>query len=544
MIKQLKQAVVPSCLLMSAMHATALKPFVHPESSQDYVFIENNLDKEYFIAPKNTDPRFTGANVWTKYNVNQTSLGYMGYNRLFSYNYQKPTYVDYWITGGNIDNPYLGQRCQTNYTNCPASGIITPDYKDRYGAYKIPLVLNADDGLYTRAIFSDSAYEYFKNQSVGTVNQFNFEACATTEEYSPQLGTFCRDASSGNWYTSPFKVTKKGHITLTDTKAFQEIWYGTDGTPYLDPNAMYCKNDTVLNIKGITCKMVKYNIQGTPTFADFGPVYLSMKTDNAALKFTPLANDLLINGGTANWYYHNADTLLYLMVTTGDNYLSVFFNNHFFQSLAKAKVNIRNADNLFTFAVRDTAVPQSGFYQFSMGTKIELIPREYSVSIQPKGLPEGTTPVKSGKINDTQPISFEYIVKQSAPRQADTIKAYVNAESVMKNGETYCLFKSADNKLQVPIPAWLSMKDDASQEIKQYSGCDINKRLDMRSARWSAEPWDSFGSGYFYRTDLKLIFPMDHPVSQHTVDDVDWEGKVRAEGEIKIEAQWNGVNFP
>ena len=31
--------------------------------TNDIVFIENNIDNEYFITPQKTDPRFSGANV-------------------------------------------------------------------------------------------------------------------------------------------------------------------------------------------------------------------------------------------------------------------------------------------------------------------------------------------------------------------------------------------------------------------------------------------------------------------------------------------------
>ena len=39
--------------------------------TNDIVFIENNIDNEYFITPQKTDPRFSGANVFTKYSDNQ-----------------------------------------------------------------------------------------------------------------------------------------------------------------------------------------------------------------------------------------------------------------------------------------------------------------------------------------------------------------------------------------------------------------------------------------------------------------------------------------
>lgn len=51
--------------------------------SNSYFFIENQVDGEYFITPQSTDPRFSGANAFTKYaSGDQRSLGYMGYTGL------------------------------------------------------------------------------------------------------------------------------------------------------------------------------------------------------------------------------------------------------------------------------------------------------------------------------------------------------------------------------------------------------------------------------------------------------------------------------
>lgn len=544
MIKPIQKTALLGAILLlsSSMANAALTPKYDPAGHQDYIFFENTLDKEYFIASYVRNPRFSGSNVWNKFRSEQDSLGYMGTDQSLTNGYN----VDFWMEDGKITGPYQGLRCQISDKKCPPTGYLPAELVNNNGAFKMIAGASIDQGGKARASFASGAYEHFKNKTVDSTEDISLHACQTKEDYNPAAGQFCKDASRGNYWIFDFNLTKKGHVTLYDTKAFQEIWYGTDGTIYLNPNAQYCQMAVVKGSNGVVCKMLKYNAQGNT--ANYSrDIYLHMITDNAAFNFTPAAADLQIDGGNGVWKDYNDDNThnrVSEMLRSGDNYISVFFNQSFFKKLAAKKVNLRNIDNLFTFALRNKALIQSGFYQFSVATKIELIPREYSVSIQPKGLPEGTTPVKSGKINDYQPITFEYIVKQSAPRQADTIKAYVNAESVMKNGESYCLFRSADNTLQVPIPAWLSMYDDANQEIKEYSGCNINKQLDMRSARWSEEPWDSFGSGYFYRADLKLTFPMDHPVSQYTVDDIDWLGKVRAEGEIRVEAQWNGVDFP
>ena len=44
-----------------------------------FLFIENDIDGEYFITPSALDPRFSGSNTWVKYGTSQVSLGDLGY---------------------------------------------------------------------------------------------------------------------------------------------------------------------------------------------------------------------------------------------------------------------------------------------------------------------------------------------------------------------------------------------------------------------------------------------------------------------------------
>lgn len=547
MIKQIQKFGLLCSTVTIAMNASALTPTPKALGHQDYVFIENNIDKEYFIAPYNIDPRFSGANVWTRYGRykggTQDSLGYMG--NAYSLG-TAGSFVDIWMESGKFFRPYLGIRCRVSSSStCPGSGYVGAELVNNEGAFKAVVPPGSPDynGGLARGSFGPGAYEYFKNLSVGTTEDIYMHVCTTKEYYSPANGGRCKNAQKGNYWVLGFNLTKMGHFTLLDTKAFQEIWYGTDGTPYLNPNGQYCHFSVVNKKDGIECKMLKYNAKGDVAKYDVS-YKLSMITDTDVLGFTPPSTTIYIDGGNGAWKPYSDLSQLNKMLVSGENYISVFFTKDFFKKLADAKVNVRNAKSLFTFAIKNSGLSQSGFYQFSVSTELDIIPREYSLSIQPKGLPEGSTPVQSGMIGDSRPILFNYTVKQSAPRQADTIEAYVNAPRVMKNGQSYCSFKSADNKTEVAIPAGLSATSSTNQEIKQYSGCDITKRLNLKNAMWSAVPWDSFGSGYFYSTDLQLIFPMNDPASEKSIAGLDWNGKVQAEGEIKVEAKWIGVNFP
>lgn len=59
--------------------ALALNAVSSGSVSNNYLFIENAIDSEYFITPSALDPRFSGSNTWIKYGTSQVSLGYLGF---------------------------------------------------------------------------------------------------------------------------------------------------------------------------------------------------------------------------------------------------------------------------------------------------------------------------------------------------------------------------------------------------------------------------------------------------------------------------------
>ncbi len=52
-----------------------------------------------------------------------------------------------------------------------------------------------------------------------------------------------------------------------------------------------------------------------------------------------------------------------------------------FQKALKAGTDLTNKDELFTFYFDNSVTPQSGYYQFTPSTLINIIPREYGISI-------------------------------------------------------------------------------------------------------------------------------------------------------------------
>lgn len=85
------------------MPALALNAISSGSVSNNYLFIENAIDSEYFITPSALDPRFSGSNTWIKYGTSQVSLGYLGFVGWTAHgNY----YQDMWIDNSPINGPF------------------------------------------------------------------------------------------------------------------------------------------------------------------------------------------------------------------------------------------------------------------------------------------------------------------------------------------------------------------------------------------------------------------------------------------------------
>ncbi len=139
--------------------------------------------------------------------------------------------------------------------------------------------------------------------------------------------------------------------------------------------------------------------------------------------------------------------------------------------------------------------PQSGYYQFTPSTLINIIPREYGISIIAS---DGSAhPKASGKIGSETPITFEYKVTTSASRQADSITAQVTGDAINIYGQPYCLFTSADETLKVPVPAFLEWTSAAGNAVRVRNSCGENP-VDMTNAAWVQTAWNAnVNDGFF-----------------------------------------------
>lgn len=516
--------------------AMALRGSASPAVNNSILFIENAIDNEYFITPASLDPRISGANEWVRYDTGQRSLAYMGY---VGWTAGTRNYVDMWIDNSPMQGTFQGIRCATG-TNCPAAGHIAGEGTDENGFYHAQVQgAGITGGAYGFASFAEGAYDYFRNMAVGGRETYVLNFCSTTINYDYASGQRCKDQSSGTWRYQNFTVNKTGHLSLESTNALQEIWIASDGTPNLSKDNGYCELGTVGGTDGVICKMVAYKLNQTSVLNT--STYIRMYANTSLLGFTPAAASVRFSGDGQTWYNYSGTTTRYNNVFTNDGeYIYVYFSKVFLKNLVDRGINITQ-EQPFTFGFRNAVVVESGFYQFTPSLGLIFTPKEYGISIVPAG--NSLSPSASGKIGDTSPIEMDYIVTVSGPRQADTITAQVIGDSTTVDGIPYCLFQSTQDGLSVAIPAYLQYNGQQGNAIQKRNSCG-DPAIDMSNALWRQTPWDvnSSDDGSYFSTDLKLLFPMDDRRSMLTLSGSDWEGVVSATGEIKVTANWVGVN--
>ncbi|MCG5282197.1 fimbrial protein [Providencia rettgeri] len=521
-----------SCLLNGVFSSSGLAVAL----SNSYVFIENGVDNEFFVTPRSLDPRFTGANKFSRYSArNQESLGYMGYTNTSIRANQN---VDIWFENSPIDSPFIGNRCMRNYCNRD-TGYWPAQYVGRNGAYKIVQDNTLGEGAYARGIFSESTYQYFQKLPIGTVETYSYRACMTDLDYDPAKGESCQSVGGRIIASHEFTMTKSGHIKLSSTGAMQEVYIDSNGNPSLGPGEQFCRIGIVANVNGLICQVVKHETSGDI----FANVLLTLKVNSTLIPFTPAAASIKIgpDDGSNVWRNYNSAYAANSYFKSSNNYVSIFFSNTFFKQLVTNNIDFTNSQDFFTFSFTNpAAAPQSGYYEFTPSNQLVIKPRDYSISIVPADyIPN---PSKTGKIGPAEPpIEFNYIVTTSGPRQADAITARVEGPTVNVNGQNFCLFSSDDDKFRVPFSAYLSFKNTSGIEESYRSNCD-GTEISMNNALWAETPWDipNQDLGSFYRTNLDLRFPMNDSNSLFTLDGIDWLGTVSASGTVVVKAIWMG----
>ena len=508
-----------------------------------FLFIENNVDQEYFITTSSLDPRFSGANVMTKYSAGrgkQESIGYMGYTGGYSEGY----YEDIWLENSPINKPFDGARCRARNNTCPRDGVLRADLLKSDGAYHIEIIpgSNKDAGEvgYARGIFSSSFYEYYKNFNVGITQTLYFRACGTKTNYDMSSQT-CASVG-GKIVSHDFTITKDAHLKLKSTNALQEIFVDSEGRPVLGLGSRFCEIGSVGKADGIICQLVELDFEGDIS-SGYTLTYISLNLKPiAGLK--PANDSIKIAGhNSTTWYNYGSNNRLDRIISPSTKGIDIFLSNAFLKELIVNNIDLSQSQDFFTFAINNTRLPQSGFYEFTPSNTIIIKPRDYGISIVSKDLV--SKPYREGKVGDKEPpLLFDYTVTTSAFRQADKITASVEGPTQMIRGIPYCIFASKDKKMHVPFSAYLSYTNERGQKISARSACN-NAPVDLKDALWTQTTWPYPYQldGFFYRTDLQLSFPMNEGTSLYSLEGEDWLGVVEASGYVNVFAEWTGPDI-
>lgn len=119
----------------------------------------------------------------------------------------------------------------------------------------------------------------------GSSETYVFNRCYTSVDYDYSSGQRCKDQSKGLWNYVNYTLTKRGHLSLVSTNAFQELWVASDGTPSITKDTGYCELGVVNGEDGVICKMVNYNLQQTANLT--ASLTFRAYVDTAMLGFTP-----------------------------------------------------------------------------------------------------------------------------------------------------------------------------------------------------------------------------------------------------------------
>ncbi|HEK2898712.1 fimbrial protein [Proteus terrae] len=532
----MKSSFLTLCFLTTA----AINLFSIPSyaGQTDYIFIENNIDNEYFIAPYNaTRPRFSGANTLTKYSSEQDSLGYLGPSGSDSSFAKVGEYMDIWLKDSPINAPFIGSRCMRN-KECPADFTIPGERIKNDGSYKSYLHTNNGQALYGRGVLSMSAYQFFRKLPVGNTTTLNFNACSTKIDYD--VNTQSCVSVGGNYHTQNdmISLTKEAHLTLKSTNALQEIFVDSNGNAVLGLGSKFCENTVVNKQQGIMCALVAYNFSGS-----FGKFSIRIN-----LNYHPILKDInksniFYGDGGNTWIRGDRVTSISDIVYNGDGDIYIFMSQAFLKEIINKNIDLAKSQELFTFLIDNTRLPQSGYYEFTPSNTLIIKPRDYGISIVSKELV--SNPYREGKVGDKEPpLTFDYIVTTSAFRQANKITAAVEGPQITLRGQPYCLFSSKDKKINVPFSAYLTYTDEGGSKVKTRTACD-NVPISIKEALWTETTWPYPYQleGNFYRTDLQLTFPMNESTSLFSMEGEDWIGVVEASGYVNVFAEWSGTDI-
>ncbi|SUB90740.1 hypothetical protein [Photobacterium damselae] len=527
------------CISISSF--ATLKPINHGTKNNKFLFIENNQDNDMFLSPAGAavDPRFTGANRWVKHKKGaggQISLGYADMTLNLAITGYK--FVDMWNENSPIRNPYESQRCRiidpdcNNDTSTPNDRPHRTDAKGFYG-------LDPSYG-WTHAKLTDSAYQYLRNMGVGDTLSFEMNVCFTTKDYDP-LKERCIDQKSGSWYKGTVNQTKVAHLKITRTNAISEIMVDSNGNPTIIPGSKGCEVATVGSRSGVTCEFLAYDFNVSDstylnnTQVDTGVVSRISGIDNY---------DIQKSTDKSKWYPKTIYVGMKKLI--GHDRFYLFLSNRFFKKAIKLGLDNIDLRDLIYFNFKNVTAVESGYYEISGTTIINVKPREFSVAIIPSDFSDN--PTQEGIVG-REKLKFSYDLVKSAPIPSSKFEIKLSQDIPGTDTNGYCLFRppgDMDLNHAVPVPAYISFNKSAGGKFYELVNCDNGNvdltKNDIAESRApiitpSPDPAQPDTTTNFYKLDL--LFDLTDPSLKENLGGSEWEGKIQQSGKLELKAVWN-----
>ncbi len=516
--------------------------------SNSFLFVENNLDDDYFITPmKSLDPRMTGSSSWTMSKwqsgsiVNkQRSLGYI--NSYTHYTIPNNRNVDIWFEQPPVNRAITGLRCLIDYAGCPPdSGVIPAALVDNDGFYKARTPSSGT--RWNHGLISMAFYQFLRVLPTGDTFEMIINNCWTEEDYDVHNGGRCKDATRGSWYQQKVQHTKSAHLILKPTNSLSEVFIDSEGNPTIGEGGVECfkyrqSGGTASTRDGVVCKMLDLSLT-MANGSSSSSIAFSLSAEG--LSFTPNNAALRLSFDGNNWTNLNGDFSFSKLASSGSKALYIFFSNAFFKELAASGLNYMDSSQFLKINITNSLTPESGFYEFRPSNKILIKPRNFGISIISDAF--AISPHKDGRVESGEPpLEFGYILTTSGRTEADKVSVQVTGPTGRVLNSDYCLLSARDNTFRVPFPGFLIFTRSDGAVERLAHNC-TEKWFDITHALWSQIPWDdvSGDTGVMNKTRLKLQFPMDNSVSQRTTELEFWEGIVSASGEIRVSATWRNI---
>ncbi|WP_110273851.1 hypothetical protein [Klebsiella oxytoca] len=534
-------ALLGGPLSAMAIGVTPLSP-----QSGEIVFVENNIDGDYFVS---TGPGSNPVYISGPSRISDAMVAAgngSAFRGIISTNQPivDSSYVfDLWLDNAPVASPFAGPACLSS--GC--STAVT-DGKGVYG-----IVYGRNQAVLLSGLISDDFYQYFRQMTTGSHFSMTLNGCrAYRPFYDASSGERCKDEGVGAvWQATELTFTKGAHLRLNKTGYTDEVFINSDGVPTPGDGNTNCRVQIVGGRSGLACKMVSYNLQTNGANSTSLQLYPSLL--HWTLKYEIASDDMQFSLNGSSWLPASITTTSSMDIPT-DYYtlddmkssgsIYVFLSNDFFKKMVAIGLSDINSQDLFNFTIKSETSNGSGMmiYNFSTSNSLTIKPREFGISITSDDYSE--SPTREGYVGSDKPsLDFDYLVATTGKTAADEVQIKVTGPSRTINGRAYCIFSSQDTQDKVPFPAILSFTTRNGSKKTVDSGCD-GRWHDMTDALWASSAWTDISGepGVMNTATVKLSILMNEIISMRILGSLSgWYGEVSASGEVHVQAIWRDV---